>query len=125
MTDLQSRQLQELAFKAPGSVWGYWPFALPSLIVVAGAIVHLVLMATLGRGETLELWIKLGDDLAPAWDSQLVRRFVLSTSVLVLSSFGLLAMLARTAHRQRLLLVALAEERGIGPPSPERPRTDR
>ena len=109
MTEDDKRQLILSARRAPKSRWTYLLFAFPLFAVIFGGAAHLVLFIWL-RSHGVELWLHLDGRTVRVWDSAVVKELVLSTSLLVIGAFGLLALLADIAYRQAHLLRKAAQE---------------
>jgi len=111
MTDNDENQIREVISISPGSIWGYWPFIFPVLMVLVGAAFQVALLIYFeNKVPGLEVWLKHGDKFDRLWDSQLVKLMVLTVSLSITVTFGLIAFLARRAFKQvRLLKIAAAE----------------
>ena len=97
-----------------GSIWGYWPFAFPVLLMVVGVAVQIALLRYFeSRYGTFDVLIRHGTRTELLWDSQLVKEAVLTVSLSITVTFGLLAFLACRSHKQAVLLKAAAHELGI------------
>jgi hypothetical protein len=114
MTAEQRTQIQVAIRKAPKTVWAYWPFLLPVLVVVVGVAVQIVLVAYFkNKVPELEVLFKRGTKIEPVWDSQLVQEAVLVTSLSITVTFLMFIFLARLAFRYITLLKAVAKDAGI------------
>ncbi len=114
MTSQEKNLLQDIARKPLGSIWGYWAFAFPVLIVIIGIAVQAFLLAYFKQHSTgFEVCIRQGDKVDVLWDSQLVQQAVLTVSLSITATFGLLAFLARQSYKQIGLLKSAARELGI------------
>lgn len=114
MTGEETNQIRYLIHKSPRTIWGYWPFIIPVLIVIVGIAVNVALVTYWEmKMPDLEVLFKRGTWVEPVWDSQLVRRVILITSLSITWAFVLLACLARIAFRQVGLLRAAARDLGI------------
>lgn len=113
MTSQERSEIQKLTSKPVGSIWGYWPFLLPMLLVIIAVAVHALLFTYLNKhyGE-IDILIKHGKNIQLLWDSDLVRQAVLAVSGSFICTFALLMYLARLSHKQAVLLKA-AKELGI------------
>ena len=114
MTAEQRTQIQTAIRKTPRTLWAYWPFLFPVLIVVVGIAAQIVLVAYFkSKVPELEVLFKLGTRVELVWDSQLVRKAVLVTSLSITVTFMLFIFLARLAFRYATLLRAAAKDAGI------------
>ncbi len=114
MTAEQRTQIQAAIRETPKSVWAYWPFLLPVLIVVVGVAVQIVLVAYFkSKIPDLEVLFKRGTRIEPVLDSQLIKEVVLVTSLSITVSFMMFTFLARQAFRYAILLKAVAKDVGI------------
>lgn len=114
MTGEETNQIRNAIRKSPRTIWGYWPFIVPVLIVIVGIAVIVALVAYWEtRMPDLEVLFKRGAKVVPVWDSQLVREAVMTTAMSITGTFVLLAFLARIAFKQIGLLRAAAKDLGI------------
>ena len=114
MTGEQTVQIRNLIRKSPRTVWAYLPFVFPVLIVIVGVAVNITLVIYFEKkAPDLQVLFKLGSKVEPVWDSQLIRKLVLMTSLSITVTFVLLAFLARLTFRQVVLLRAAARDLGI------------
>ncbi len=114
MTSEEANQVRKLIRTAPRSIWGYWPFVFPVLVVIVGIAINIGLVIHFQRkAPDLQVLFKVGKRVEPVWDSQLVQEAVMIATLSVTVTFGLLASLARIAYRQVRLLRAAAEDLGI------------
>ncbi|MDD5140451.1 MAG: hypothetical protein PHY43_09370 [Verrucomicrobiales bacterium] len=114
MTSQDRNQIREVAHKPLGSIWGYWPFVFPVLLVVIGIAVQIALLSYFKRHSSgFEICIRQGAKIEVLWDSQLVQEAVLVMSFSITITFALLAFLARQSYKQAALLKAAASELGI------------
>ena len=115
MTGEETVLIRSLIRKSPRSIWGYLPFVFPVVMVIVGVAVNIALMIYFEKkAPDLEVLFKLGSKVEPIWDSQLIRKVVLITSLSITVTFVLLAFLARIAFRQVGLLRAAAKDLRIG-----------
>lgn len=122
MTENDKKQIYQVAEYSPRSLWGYWPFIGLLLLVMVGVGGHVVLFLYFkNQSPGLEIWLREGDRMQPMWNSELVKRMVLTTSFAITTTFGLLAFLAALAHRYVRLLRIAATEMGIDEASLEPP----
>jgi hypothetical protein len=120
MTSEQRSQIRGMSRRPVGSIWGYWPFLFPVLIVIIGVAVQIALLVYLkGRVGDFDILIRHGGKVQVLWDSQLVRQAVLTVSFSITMTFGLLAFLAWRSHKQAMLLKAAASELGIEDSQPD------
>jgi hypothetical protein len=97
-----------------GSVWGYWPFVLPVVLVIVGIGVQVVLLRYFeSRYGEFDVLIRHGAKTELLWDSQVVKEAVLTITLSITLTFALLAFLARRSYRQAALLNAAAKELGL------------
>ncbi len=114
MTGEETNQIRDLIRKSPRTIWGYWPFVFPILILIVGVVIIVALVVYFERkAPDLQVLFKLGTREEPVWDSQLIREAVMTTVMSIIVTFGLLAFLAWTAFRLTRLLRAAAKELGI------------
>ncbi len=114
MTSEERNQIRGMTNRPPSSIWGYWPFVFPVLLVVVGVAVQIALLRYLGsRYGSFDILIRHGTRTELLWDSQLVKEAVLTVSLSITVTFGLLAFLAHRTHKQAILLKAAAQELGI------------
>ena len=114
MTGEQTVQIRTLIRKSPRTVWGYLPFVVPVLVVIAGVAVNIALVFYFEKkAPNMQVLFKLGSKVEPVWDRQMIRKVVLITSLSITATFALLALLARIAFRQVGLLRAAAKDLGI------------
>lgn len=114
MTSEQRAQIQAAIRKTPRTVWAYWPFLFPVLIVVIGVAIQIVLVAYFkSKVPDLEVLLKHGTRIETMWDSQLFRKMVLVTSMSITVTFLLFIYLARLAFRYATLLKAVAKDAGL------------
>jgi hypothetical protein len=114
MTSEERDQIRAMTSRPPGSLWGYWPFIFPVLLVVIGIAVQIALLRYLeSRFGSFDILIKHGTKTELLWDSQLVKEAVLTVSLSITVTFGLLAFLAYRSHKQAVLLKAAAQEIGV------------
>jgi hypothetical protein len=100
--------------RPPGSICGYWPFVIPVLLVVIGVAIQIALLRYLeSRYGSFDILIRHGAKTELLWDSQLVKEAVLTVSLCITVTFGLLAVLAYRSHKQAVLLKAAARELGL------------
>ena len=109
MTPETRAQLRLALKKSPKSIWSYWGFALPFLIVALGILIHAVLIRHLDR-TGYEVLIRSEDKTETVWESALVRRLALVTSGCVVSGFALVTLVAIRTVRQCRLLARIEEE---------------
>ncbi len=110
----QRNQIQAIVRKTPKTVWTYWPFLFPVLVVVVGVIVQIAIVVYFERKvPDLEVLFKHGKRVEPVWDSQLVREAVMVTSLSITVTFLLFIYLARLAFRYATLLKTAAKDLGI------------
>ena len=110
MPEVDRSAIVSAAAKGPKSRLGYWPFIFPSLLLLGGVCLQAVLLILLKSGNSeLEVLLKIGDDVRPALDHDLVRRAILSATFLMTLSFALLAYLADQIIKTRRLLRDAAE----------------
>jgi hypothetical protein len=122
MTGEQTVQIRTLIRKSPRTVWGYLPFVFPVLIVIVGVAVNIALVFYFEKkAPDMQVLFKLGSKVEPVWDSQMIRKAVLITSLSISVTFALLALLARIAFRQVGLLRAAAKDLGITDGQPDGP----
>jgi hypothetical protein len=120
MTREETNQIRNLIRESPRTIWGYWPFIFPVLIVIVGIAVNVALVVYWERKmPDLEVLFKRGTRVEPVWDSQFVRKAVLMTSLSITITFVLLAFLARIAFRQVGLLRAAGRVVGIADGQPD------
>ncbi len=114
MTGEETNQIRNLIRRSPRTIWGYWPFAFLILILIVGVAVIIALVIYFERkAPDLQVLFKLGTKVEPIWDSQLIRKAVMTTVMSIVATSGLLVFLARTAFRQINLLRAAAKDLGI------------
>ena len=114
MTSKQREQIRMMTRRPLGSVWGYWPFVFPVLLVVIGIAVQVALLSYFNsRLGEIDILIRHGKDVRLLWESQLVKEAVLTVSLSITLTFALLAFLARRSHQQATLLRAAASDLGI------------
>jgi hypothetical protein len=114
MTSEERNQIRGMTSRPLGSIWGYWPFVFPALLVVVGVAVQIALLRYLeSRYGSFDILIKHGTRTEVLWDSQLVKEAVLTVSLSITATFGLLVFLACRSHKQSVLLRAAAQELGI------------
>lgn len=114
MTAEQTNQIRDVLRKSPRTIWGYWPFVFPMLVLIVctGIIVALVMYFE-RKAPDLQVLFKSGTKVEPVWDSQLIRETVMITVLSITATFGLLAFLAWTVFKQVNLLRAAAKDLGI------------
>ncbi len=114
MTSEQRNQIHVMTRRPLGSIWGYWPFIFPVVLVVVGIAVQIALLSYFKtRFGDFDILIRKGTKVEILWDSQLVQEAVLTVSFSITVTFALLAFLARRSHEQAILLKAAATELGI------------
>jgi len=114
MTSEQRNQIRALTRQPVGSIWGYWPFVLPVLLVIIGIVVQVVLLRYFeSRYGSFDILIRQGKKIEVLWEAQLVKEAVLTISLSITLTFALLAFLARRSYRQATLLRAAAGDLGI------------
>jgi hypothetical protein len=114
MTAEQRTQIQAAVRKTPKTIWAYWPFLLPVLVLLVGVVAQIVLVVYFkSKAPDLEVLFKRGTRIEPVWDSQLVQEAVLVTSLSVTATVMLFIFLARLAFRYATLLKAAAKDVGI------------
>lgn len=114
MTGEQTVQIRNLVRKSPRTIWGYLPFVFPVVIVIVGVAVNIALVFYFEKeAPDLQVLFKFGSKVEPVWDSQMIRKLVLMTSLSITVTFVLLALLARIAFKQVGLLRAAAKDLGI------------
>ena len=114
MTAEQRTQIQVAIRNTPKTLWAYWPFLFPVLIVVAGVAVQIVLVVYFqSKMPEMEVLFRRGTTVEPVWNSQLVREAVLITSLSITVTFVLFILLARLAFRYATLLKTVAKDVGI------------
>ncbi len=114
MTSEQRNQIRMMTRRPLGSVWSYWAFIFPVVLVVVGIAIQIALLSYFkSRFGEFDILIRHGKDVRLLWDSQLVQEAVLTVSFSITVTFGLLAFLARRSHKQAALLNAAARELGI------------
>jgi hypothetical protein len=126
MTAQEQKQIQEAIRTSPRTIWGYWPFVLPVIVVIIGVAVQIALLSYFKKQASgLEVCVRLGTKIEVLWDSQLVKEATLTVSLSITATFGLLAFLARQAFKQMGLLRTAAKDLGIdgqdGPASGSQP----
>ena len=114
MTGEETIQIRNLIRKSPRTIWGYWPFVFPVLIVVVGVLAQIVIFAYLRhKMPDFEVLLKRGAKVEPMWDSAWIQKAVAMITLSITVTFILLAFLARLAFRQVTLLKAAASDLGI------------
>ena len=114
MTAEQRTQIQAAIRNTPKTLWAYWPFLFPVLIVVVGVAVQIVLVVYFqSKMPEMEVLFRRGTTVEPVWNSQLVREAVLITSLSITVTFVLFILLARLAFRYATLLKTVAKDVGI------------
>lgn len=114
MTSEQKAQIQLAMRKAPKSVWGYWPFLVPTIMVIVGFAIQIVLVIYLKtKIPDLQVLFQHGKRIQPVGDSELVQRFVLVTGGAIVVNLLMFTQLARLTFRHVNLLKAAAKDLGI------------
>jgi len=114
MTSEQRNQMELMTRRPLGSIWGYWPFVFPVVLVVVGVAIQIALLGYFKSNYgDFDILIRHGKDVRLLWDSELVKEAVLTVSFSVTVTFGLLALLAFRSHKQAALLNAAARDLGI------------
>jgi hypothetical protein len=120
MTSEQRDQIRDMTRRPVGSVWGYWPFVFPVVLVIIGIGVQVVLLWYFeSRYGVFDILIRKGTKMDMLWDSQLVKQAVLTVALCITVTFALLATLAHRSHKQAVLLKAAARELDIVNGQPE------
>jgi hypothetical protein len=110
----ETRQIKTAIRRCPKSVWGYWPFLVPVIAVVAGFAVQITLLAYFKyKLPDLEILLKDGSHVGPVWDSELTREAVLTTSGSITITILLFTYLARQSFKYLGLLKTAAKDLGI------------
>ncbi len=123
MTGQERNQIQETIRKSPRTIWGYWPFVFPILLVILGAAIQIALLRYfMKQVPGLEICIRHGARVETLWDSQLVKEAVLTVSFSITLTFALLAFLAHQAFKQVSLLRAAAKDLGMDEVQQNRPK---
>jgi hypothetical protein len=120
MNSEERNQLREISRRPLGSVWSYWPFVLPVLLVIVGVGVQIALLSYFRHhfGD-FDIVVRKGNKTESLWDNQLVKEAVLTVSLSITVNFALVALLAWRAYKQAALLRAVARELGIDSPQPK------
>jgi hypothetical protein len=114
MTELLKNQLREIVSKRPRSIWSYWGFVLPVILVIIGIGAQVALLAYFKHQHPeLEICLRQGTKIQLMWDSDLVKKAVLTVSRSIALTFALLAFLARISFKQMQVLILVAKELGI------------
>lgn len=114
MTSEERNQIRLMTNRPLGSIWSYWPFVLPVILVVLGVAIHVAVLWYLKhRYGDIDILIRHGKDVRLLWDSQLVQQAVLTTTFSIIFTFAFLAFLAYRLHKQTALLKAAAKDLGI------------
>ena len=114
MSPDQRAQIQTVIRKTPKTIWAYWPFLLPIVIVVIGVAINVMLVVYFERKiPDLEVLFKDGNRIQPVWDSQLVCEAVMTTSMSITVTFLMFVYLARLSFRYATLLKATAKDIGL------------
>jgi hypothetical protein len=114
MTSEERNQIRDLAKRPLGSIWGYWLFVFPVVLVVIGIGVQMALLRYFeSRSGSLDILIRQGTNVELLWDGQLVKEAVLTVTLSITLTFALLAFLARRSYKQSALLKAAASELSI------------
>ena len=111
MNRQESEVLKKFVASAPASPWKYWPFAFPCLFAIVGFLIHLGILIWFKTKADISLLVQNGENITTFWDSRLTQSFVLTTSLLIVFNFALLAVLAALTLRQRQVIDRLISER--------------
>ena len=111
MNRQESEFLKKFVASAPASPWKYWPFAFPCLFAIVGFLIHLGILIWFKTKADISLLVQNGENITTFWDSRLTQSFVLTTSLLIVFNFALLAVLAALTLRQRQVIDRLISER--------------
>ncbi len=110
LTSEEKSQINDAIIKSPKSIWGYWVFILPVILVVIGVITHAILYYYFSSKVEIEVLVRSGNKIETLWDSDFVRRIVLTTSGCIILSFVWITISASHALRQNRLLKKVVEE---------------
>ena len=107
----EQKQIQTLIRTSPKTVWGYWPFLLPVLVVLAGAAVQVALLAYFKhKTPDLEVLFKSGNTVQPVYNSQLVKEAVLTAASSITVTWMMFIYLARQSFKSLKLLRTAAKD---------------
>lgn len=110
----ERQQIQSAIRKGPKTVWAYWPFLFPVIVVVIGVLVQVALLIYFSmKIPDLEILFKHGKLVQPVWDSELIKQAVLTSSASITVTILLFTVLARQAFKYLSLLRTAAKDLGI------------
>jgi hypothetical protein len=110
----EKQQIQTAIREPSKTIWGYWPFLSPVIVIVIGIAIQVTLLAYFKyKIPDLEILIKNGSRIEPVYDSELVKRAVLTASFSIAVTGILFIYLARQSFRNLSLLKVAAKDLGI------------
>lgn len=104
MTPQETKHLERILTKTPKSLWGYMGFMLPMLIILIGVILNALMVWYFKTKAPIEIVALCDDKITPLWDNDLIRRVTLTTSMCIVATGALLALLGRECLRQKHLI---------------------
>jgi hypothetical protein len=110
ITPEDRNQLEHILTRTPESIWGYIGFILPMAVIAIGIIVNVLLVMHFKTKAPIEIVLRCDGEITSLWSNDLIRSFMLTTSLCIVTTGGLLALLAHTCLRQKQLLQKIMRE---------------
>lgn len=112
MNEKEKNEVQDIIKKSPRRIWGYWMFIFPIILILIGILIHIFLLKYFEskNGQSIEIMLKSGKKISTWLENRDVKKVILTISLAIIISFGMLAQLAYTSFKQKKLIKRMAKE---------------